>query len=1079
MPYLAALGIQPDQVRAQHTFSLRLGRNMILNERRDGVGTGRLDFLVVNADETPLFVVELKRPDEELSDDDRDQGISYARLVHPIAPLVLVTNTRESRLYDTITREPLSSADSATLIRSGGRLSADEDLHVRAEALEHFIGYSRENVATFSRKQRESRMRGLRGGDGLRARRYEPDLYVRREAVRGDISAFLASSKPVFALGGRSGFGKTNEMCAMAEELGNSHVVLFFNGTELSSSFSSALTGEFNWFFSQDLALAQICRRLANLADRSGRPVLIFIDAVDEAGAADLPQELGELVSHLDEFGWRIRLVISAKPEEWGRFAETRGVPSPLQDRLFRPTRSAVAIPASGDAASPVQPPLMSAMVGSFDSGERDTAVAAYGTAFGLGGPWPQAVRELARDPFMLRLIAEVASATGTIPGDPGERELVRRYVDEKLRRTSQPDRARLELVAVARALAASGRSHEEWEDDHVRRFPRAAESAPPSVPEAAVRSEAGLDATASVADELVAFGVLIRSRDRDGRASLAFAYDRVRDYMIATHVYDFEGLGTEEFRDATLVALASGPGASALRWYLPLATDGQWDGFIEAANRQVERLVSAYEAIRAHLAPELRSAVEPKGVGAVGAVFTELPGRRFFELALFRRESGALPRVCYDRTTFATWRDPRAEGAIPKRLLSSSRAREGFWFLRDPERYAAEHLLAELVKAVKDGRLPEQVDEYLLAERVVALAQDRRKQLGLPARPNGGVTLFGDDFVALELFPLDLLDLRRRIQIELAVGSYQQEHMSERLMAVRRAHEAAGRLPDFITATSEWTDADLRAWRERAVQAVDAGSDFTQADSGDGELSVFGVAVNALLRHRTRLERPLLPPPDLRNPSAFAGMRNFEEGYTDAQLARLMETIFGRARTAFDRVIEAAFSEPLRSMLKVPPTVPAVLCHRRALSQPNNLQFRAVIDYGAGSPMEGGTRPAGGALCAVVYSGGPTRLERSGTDWLDMIVTADSGSFRMRLHTQTGLVNIVSPYDAPPFVRGGSNSSSGRAPVRALMYSYVSQALRPLSTEALVTLLRTPHVAPFQAAATEPTATRPTQPGG
>src|SRR5688572_6951381 len=77
-PYLAAIGIQPDQVRAQVTFSLKLGRNMLHNVGGRDVRAGRLDYLIVRADGTPLFVVELKAPNEMLTDDDRDQGISYA-----------------------------------------------------------------------------------------------------------------------------------------------------------------------------------------------------------------------------------------------------------------------------------------------------------------------------------------------------------------------------------------------------------------------------------------------------------------------------------------------------------------------------------------------------------------------------------------------------------------------------------------------------------------------------------------------------------------------------------------------------------------------------------------------------------------------------------------------------------------------------------------------------------------------------------------------------------------------------------------------------------------------------------------
>ena len=57
-------------------------------------------------------MVEVKAPDEKLTDDDRDQAISYARLVHPIAPFALVTNGRDDwKLYDSITKDLIPRCD--------------------------------------------------------------------------------------------------------------------------------------------------------------------------------------------------------------------------------------------------------------------------------------------------------------------------------------------------------------------------------------------------------------------------------------------------------------------------------------------------------------------------------------------------------------------------------------------------------------------------------------------------------------------------------------------------------------------------------------------------------------------------------------------------------------------------------------------------------------------------------------------------------------------------------------------------------------------------------------------------------
>lgn len=126
--------------------------------------------------------------------------------MHPIAPLVLVTNGRDCRLYDTYTKELVTDAGAATLVRGGRKPAVDEALRLRAEALEHFIGYSATNVATSSRLQREARMGALRGGDGLHARRYEPDLYLPRDGVHGAMRDWASSTKagPLAGSAGRT-----------------------------------------------------------------------------------------------------------------------------------------------------------------------------------------------------------------------------------------------------------------------------------------------------------------------------------------------------------------------------------------------------------------------------------------------------------------------------------------------------------------------------------------------------------------------------------------------------------------------------------------------------------------------------------------------------------------------------------------------------------------------------------------------------------------------------------------------------------------------------------------------------------
>ena len=95
IPWLTSNGVPQGELHFERPFRVKLGRHTV--DAGEGatsrVATARLDVLVSRQGRN-LLVVEVKAEDLLLTEDDRDQGISYARLVHPVAPFVLVTNGR-------------------------------------------------------------------------------------------------------------------------------------------------------------------------------------------------------------------------------------------------------------------------------------------------------------------------------------------------------------------------------------------------------------------------------------------------------------------------------------------------------------------------------------------------------------------------------------------------------------------------------------------------------------------------------------------------------------------------------------------------------------------------------------------------------------------------------------------------------------------------------------------------------------------------------------------------------------------------------------------------------------------------
>lgn len=97
--------IAKTSITHQKYMTLKLGHNNIqIDGSIQSKAFGRLDILV-KVEGRPFLVLELKNPGLSLTLDDRDQGISYARLLDPMPPLVVVSNGHLAEFYLTCNKE--------------------------------------------------------------------------------------------------------------------------------------------------------------------------------------------------------------------------------------------------------------------------------------------------------------------------------------------------------------------------------------------------------------------------------------------------------------------------------------------------------------------------------------------------------------------------------------------------------------------------------------------------------------------------------------------------------------------------------------------------------------------------------------------------------------------------------------------------------------------------------------------------------------------------------------------------------------------------------------------------------------
>lgn len=153
LPFLNDLGFDLSEISLEKTFTIRLGKSQQTIK-------GRSDILCKRNGKN-LFIIELKSDSISITQNDIDQGISYARLLlDDIAPFTIITNGKTTRVFDSISREELKGtiSDKSTFWKNEYTLSTDDEIRIRYEALKNFISLSPENLKTFCETQVYDRM---------------------------------------------------------------------------------------------------------------------------------------------------------------------------------------------------------------------------------------------------------------------------------------------------------------------------------------------------------------------------------------------------------------------------------------------------------------------------------------------------------------------------------------------------------------------------------------------------------------------------------------------------------------------------------------------------------------------------------------------------------------------------------------------------------------------------------------------------------------------------------------------------------------------------------------------------------
>lgn len=95
------------KVEHQKSFSIKFGHHNVkvdLKEPSNYPSRAIFDILLT-IEKKNVILLELKKEGLALTEKDVLQGISYARLLHPMPPLTLISNGIDNHFYNTYTKE--------------------------------------------------------------------------------------------------------------------------------------------------------------------------------------------------------------------------------------------------------------------------------------------------------------------------------------------------------------------------------------------------------------------------------------------------------------------------------------------------------------------------------------------------------------------------------------------------------------------------------------------------------------------------------------------------------------------------------------------------------------------------------------------------------------------------------------------------------------------------------------------------------------------------------------------------------------------------------------------------------------
>jgi hypothetical protein len=588
LPFLRSLGFTEDDLEFEESFSIKAGRNTYLidNTKETNSLNPRLDILVKNKTENKnLFILEIKSDQNPIGHEDIDQAISYSRLVHPIAPFSLITNGKEIKIFDTISKKEITdNFGDIKLTSDNYEIKLDVDSYY--DALANFLSYSENNLRNFIQHEYQLNTKNIRGSSKEKNKIYIDDIYVPSEKLNRMFELFINHQKKVFGLVGISGMGKTCWMCNTAEKLiANNTPLFYYNFKEIKNGIFSDIVNDLNWSndISPILNEYEAINRLLKIFSKT--KVYIFLDGLDERHQENDMAIIEEFVKQIHNKN--IKLVVTCKIYDWEKFIRSSRTVTKFSDELYSENEN--------NNIKNEEERYEGIVLNELEDNQLSLIIERSRKFYNYHGKIQTTLyHEFKRNPFLLKVAFGYASKKNIEYLNNSIKELYAHYIEELLSPIKNTTLRKVFLIEITKLFYANNS---------------------PFVVLSQVIKIPNFDSR--LLDEYLRWNILIK-RELNGEEIIEFYFSKLRDYLISYNVAKFDTFNNVQV-ESFLKSVPSGIILEAFYFFYSLTDSSQKRLIDNNIYNAASNFLEEREKIINQYFNQFRSIFHPFTTGKVG----------------------------------------------------------------------------------------------------------------------------------------------------------------------------------------------------------------------------------------------------------------------------------------------------------------------------------------------------------------------------------------------------------------------------------------------------------------------------